>query len=292
MVPENLLREDAPLTAEEWTRIDETVVQVARNRLVARRFISLYGPLGAGVQCVHEDTFAGADAGAVSLLGEEDVHPVHAEVRDFMAVPLIFKDFQIHWRDIETSRSLGMPLETSAAAAAANFVAHSEDDMILNGNEKLGFEGLMNARWRNTVPLLNWDEAGRAFQNTVDATRKLLDSGFYGPFAMVVSPNMFAKMQRVYNNTGVLEISRVRELVTAGVLQTPALPDNGVLLVATGQENLDIAIAQDLITAYLGPENMNHPFRVLEALVLRIKRPEAICTLEPQGEGKAKSKSS
>ena len=31
---------------------------------------------------------------------------------------------------------------------------------------------------------------------------------------------------------------------------------------------------------FLGPEKMNHPFRVMESLVLRIKRPGAIVTLE------------
>ena len=36
----------------------------------------------------------------------------------------------------------------------------------------------------------------------------------------------------------------------------------------------------DLISAYLGPEQMNHPFRIFESLVLRIKRPGAICTIE------------
>jgi uncharacterized linocin/CFP29 family protein len=39
-------------------------------------------------------------------------------------------------------------------------------------------------------------------------------------------------------------------------------------------------VGQDLITAYLGPEEMGHRFRVLESLALRIKRPGAICTLE------------
>jgi len=38
-------------------------------------------------------------------------------------------------------------------------------------------------------------------------------------------------------------------------------------------------VAQDLITAYLGPENMDHTFRLMEILALRIKRPGAICTL-------------
>lgn len=292
MLRENLLRQDAPLSAEEWQRIDEVVVEVARSRLVGRRFINMFGPLGAGIQCIQRDTFAGADAAGTSLLGEEDIHPVHAEARNFTAIPLIFKDFQMYWRDIETSRSSGTPLDASAAAGAADLVARAEDDLILNGSERLGLEGLTNARWRNTVPLRNWDEAGQAFQNVVDATRKLSDAGYFGPFAMAVSPNMFAKMQRVFDNTGILEIDQVRGLATAGVFQTPVLPDNGAALASTGAQNFDIAIAQDLITAYLGPDKMNHPFRVLEALILRIKRPEAICTLEPQGEEKKRSKKS
>lgn len=286
MLEENLLRNEAPLTAEEWSRIDEVVVQVARNTLVGRRFISIFGPLGAGVQSVYQDTFAGADKGTVSLLGEEDTHPVHAEVRNFMPVPIIYKDFFLHWRDIETGRGCNIPLDISPAAGAASFIAQAEDNLIFNGNEQVGLEGLMNAKWKNTIPLLNWDESGQAFQNVVDATRKLIDTGFFGPYAMAVSPNLYSKMQRVFDNTGVLEINQVRELVTAGVFQTPVLAGNAAVVVSTGPQNFDLAVAQDLITAYLGPEKMNHPFRVVESLVLRIKRPEAICTLEPQGKGK------
>lgn len=289
MLKENLLREDAPLTPDEWNQIDQLVVRVASNRLVGRRFIQVFGPMGAGVQCMHQDTFAGADSGAVSMLGEEDIHPVHTELREFKPLPLVYKDFWLYWRDIESARSFGTPLDISAAAGAANFVAQAEDDLIFNGSDRLGFEGLMNAKWRNTVPMLDWDQSGQAFQNAVDATRKLIDSGYYGPFAMAVSPTLFARMQRVYNNTGVLEINQVRELMTAGVFQTPVLGDTGAVVVSTGPENFDIAIAQDLITAYLGPDKMNHPFRVLESLVLRIKRPESVCTLEPQAQGKKRS---
>jgi uncharacterized linocin/CFP29 family protein len=288
MLKENLMRNDAPLTPDDWNLIDQTVIQVAKRQLVARRFVTLFGPLGAGVQCIHQDVFAGVDSGTVSLLGEEDIHPVHSEAREFRSVPLIFKDFWLFWRDIETNRALGQPLDVSAAAGAANYVAQAEDDLILNGSESLSFEGLANAKWRNTVPMLDWNEPGQAFQNVVAATRKLIDAGFFGPFAMVVSPGMYAKMQRVFDNTGVLEINQVRELVTAGVFQSPVLADEDSIVVSTGAENFDIAVAQDLVTAYLGPNGMNHPFRVIEALVLRIKRPEAICTLEPQAERKAK----
>ena len=36
----------------------------------------------------------------------------------------------------------------------------------------------------------------------------------------------------------------------------------------------------DMRTAYTESSKMNHHFRVLETVVLRIKRPEAICTIE------------
>ena len=44
-------------------------------------------------------------------------------------------------------------------------------------------------------------------------------------------------------------------------------------------------MAQDLTVAYLAAENLNHLFRVLETVVLRIKRPQAIVTLEETAGG-------
>jgi uncharacterized linocin/CFP29 family protein len=39
----------------------------------------------------------------------------------------------------------------------------------------------------------------------------------------------------------------------------------------------------DMSVAFLGPANLNLPFRVLEMVVPRIKHPDAICTLERGG---------
>jgi len=51
------------------------------------------------------------------------------------------------------------------------------------------------------------------------------------------------------------------------------------VVISVGAENLDLAVAQDMITAYLQVQNLNHYFRVFEAVTLRIKRPQAIATL-------------
>jgi uncharacterized linocin/CFP29 family protein len=275
-----LNRADAPLTDEEWAMVDKTVVDVARRVLCGRRFIHIFGPLGAAVQDVDYDTFAGLGDAVVSVLGDEPVSAVKGTRRIHENIPVIYKDFVLYWRDLETARLMNMPIDVSAAAAAASYVAREEDDLIFYGNKECGYEGLLTVKGRQTLKARDWSVPGNAFQDVIDARVRLLDQGFYGPYALAVSPVGFAHMHQMFKSSGVLEINQVRELAAAGVFQTGALKPNHAVLVSTGIQNFDIALAQDLVTAYLGAEQMNHPFRVFESLVLRIKRAEAVCVIE------------
>jgi uncharacterized linocin/CFP29 family protein len=276
--------EENPLSDQEWESIKQTVIEVARKRLIGRRIVDLHGPLGPGVQTIVHDHFAGTTIGRLGLLGEEESDPIRSIRRESGIIPLIYKDFIIHWRDIETSRQTGAPLDTSAAAGAAAFCADAEDDLIFNGYPEMGYEGLMIVDGRNTLKRRNWAEAGNAFKDVVDATQMLVKAGFYGPYAMVVSPWLYSQMHQVHPGTGVLEIEHIRQLVTDGVYQSPLIKEGYGLIVATGSQNFDLAVAQDLTVAYLGAEHMNHPFRVFESVYLRIKRHSSICTLEPAEE--------
>lgn len=78
---------------------------------------------------------------------------------------------------------------------------------------------------------------------------------------------------------GRLELELVQQVAEAGVFQTPVLGDGEGVLVSTGLDVLDLALAEDMQVAFLGPQNMNMVFRVLKSLALRIRRPEGICTL-------------
>lgn len=123
-------------------------------------------------------------------------------------------------------------------------------------------------------------ETGKAFEDVVEATRKLQQMGQTGPYALVLSPELYAALHRVHQGTNVLEIEHVRELVTDGVFQSPALKGKSGVVVNTGRHNLDLVIAEDFDSAFLDSEHLNFNFRVYEAVVLRVKRPMAICTLE------------
>ncbi len=275
--------EENPLRPDEWARLTDTVIEVARRTLVCRRFIDLYGPLGAGVQTVAYDEFQGVAPGAVDIVGEEDTAKVFSDQRTFKTIPILYKDFLLHWRDLEAARAHAMPLDVSAAAGAAAFCSQREDELILHGHQKLGHEGLMNATGRATIPLRDWSAPGNGYQNVVEATERLLANGHYGPYAVVTSPRLYAALHRVFEKTGVLEVETIRQLAPEGVFQSNLLGGESAVVVSTGRENLDLAVAMDLSVAYLGAQRMNHPFRVLECLLLRVKHPDAICTIERPG---------
>jgi uncharacterized linocin/CFP29 family protein len=279
-----LSHNEAPISDAQWDDIDKMVIEVARRQLVGRRFISIMGPLGPGVQFITQDLFEGSIQGNIDVLGENASEPVRSSRRTQIHLPMIHKDFILYWRDVEASRKFQQPLDLSAAAAAASGCARAEDDMIFMGYQdpinQVTIPGLLTVPGRQTLQHSDWEAPGGVFQDVIRATEHLAEAGFYAPYAMVAPPRLYTKIHRYMNTTGMMEIEYIRQIITQGVYFSSVVPENRLLVVSTGVQNLDLAIAQDLKTAYLGAENMNHPFRVFETLALRIKRPGAICVIE------------
>lgn len=246
---EYLLREAAPLSGEEWAAVDNIVVQAARQFLVGRQFIKLLGPLGVGTEMV--PVGSGAE-------------------RKFLALDLVLSDFTLSWRDIEASRAAGYPLELGPAAKSAMACAQQEDMLVFNA--------LINAASKS-VALGDWSSDETPLTNVVEAAEALVSDNFFGPYAVILSPALYTKTQRVSANSGMLVSKMVKGVAAGGLFQSPLLVKDQGLVVSLGEFNMDLVVGQDLITAYTGNEGLDHTFRVLESVVLRIKRPGAICKL-------------
>jgi len=266
-----LMRGAAPLTGEEWADLDAFVVRAVERRLVGRRILPLFGPLGAGVQVAPVDALgtAAASGGA---------GPVQRMVRTFAELRELSQDFVLDWRDIELAHAGRLPLEFGPAGVAAAAVAWAEDQLIFRGDADAGVPGLLTVRGRVEVSMSDWIEEG-AFTNITRAIRTLQENDSPGPYALVVSPVGYATMERPYANTGALEITLVRDLAADGVYQSPVLNENEALLLATGRHIADLAVGADMAVAYIAPNGMDHLFRVVETIALRVKRPAGICTL-------------
>lgn len=272
-----LNRGEAPINEAEWTDAATRITRVARRQLVARQFLTLYGPLGSGTQVVAVDRTSGWDLAQVNMQGQDE-DGVAVE-RRYQRVPVLCKDFVLEWRDLDQSRSSGEPLDWSQAEAAASYVALAEDHLVFHGLPGQNLDGLLTVEGRHVLPSTGWEKSGGGLDDVARAVSHLTSAGFMPPYAVATGVMVYARWHRLYGNSGVLEIEQIEKLVGGGVYQSPLVPDDTVLVVAPGPENLDVAVGLDMNLAFVESTRMNHVFRVLETLSLRIKRAGAICQI-------------
>jgi uncharacterized linocin/CFP29 family protein len=265
-----------PLDPSEWQSLLLTARAVG-DSTIARRILEVTAPLGAGVQTVTTETLVGITEGYNSIL-RSDEQQIRAGNRSSGIVPLIFKDFVVHWRDLAESRIMCQRLSTAKVAAAASCCARSEDKFVLFGHEPLGYHGLMTVEGRNIFTGLQWSHPGNAFDNFSKMTEFLSSKGYNGPYAAVVHPHIYASLHRVLKRSSLLEITHVRALLGGGIFRSALLAPRSGLILSTGKQNAELVVSVETSVAFLGSRRMNLPFRVLKAIYLRILRSDSICT--------------
>lgn len=268
-----LSRESSPLTKELWDQIDASVVSTARNALVGRRFLKIFGPLGIGTQSIHIDDYESLDEsydnGLITMKG-----------RKYVEIPTIYDDFTLFSKDLENSKQFGYPIDLSKAAYSAEACSRKEDHLIFFGNQAYGYEGLLTASGVNKISRTDWAVGENAFSDIISALELFAGKGIYGTYSLAMSPDLYMQLQRLQQGTGLLEIDRISKLLGGNVYNSSVLGVGKAVLVCTEPRNMDLVIGQDLATTYLEQKDLNHSFRVLETVLLRIKRKQAITVFE------------
>ena len=265
-----LSRESAPFSSDLWNKIDDAVVNAARRVLTGRKFLTLYGPLGAEALSVPIDDLSRRG------LVEEDGLLVKNGARTYSELPLLYSDFTLYWRDLENSLKNGLPLDLSAAVEAAVTCAKKEDEFIFFGSEALGYKGLLTAAGTSHIKRSDWSIGENPFADIAKGIELLTEKGFVGRLALVLSPNLYTQLQRIQPGTGRMEIERVSALVDGNIFRTPVLGTDRAILVCAEAQNVDLAVGLDFSTAYLELKDLNHSLRILETVLPRIKRSDAI----------------
>jgi len=268
-----LHRDEAPFSDDVWEEIDETVVGAAKAQMSARKLLHTEGPYGLGTRSI-----PGPDR-VVDTGGEDDATTLSASCD--LPVARIQRRFTLSIRDIATFEQRGLPLDTDPAAEAAMECAHCEDDLIFNGSDAVGVDGLLNADGINSTKTKTWDEVGTAIEDVISAVTLLDETGFHGPYTLALAPDAYNRLFRRYKAGSMTELDHIREIVTDGVVKAPAINEGGVLL-ASGAQFAVIVLGQDLSAGFVGPADNVYEFTVSESVSLDLARPEAVCVLEPK----------
>ncbi len=252
-----LMRAGAPISEETWSKIDDMVVTVAQKALVGRKFLEIAGPMGWGVQVAPRFGF-GTEDGAFT-----------AQSADYIRLTELASEFKLKAQHLAIADQTSHGLDLGAVAMAAVALTRHEDELIVGG--------LIKAAEHESA-LGDWAAMGQPFGAVSRAIATLRQAGIEEPFALVLNPKLYAELASLMQH-GRREMAMVESVVKAGVFQYPDMPADKALLVGSSAWNADIVLGQDIATAYLGNEGLDHRFRIFETLALRIKRPASICVL-------------
>lgn len=262
-----LARESSPFEADFWEKIDDVVVSTASRSLVCRRFLSIYGTLGAGAISVAVDDYNKEEQfedGVAKTTG-----------RTFHEIPQLYEDFSFLWRDIENDSQNRLPLDLSSVALAAQNLAKKEDSLILHGNKSINCKGLLNADNAQSIKKSDWSANENPFKDIIAAINKMKEKDINGRYVLILSNSLYFSLQRLQGSTGLTEYQRIESML-GRVYTTSLMPADKALLLCPEFQYMDLTIGIDMRTSYLEQVNLNHSFRIIETVLPRIKNANAI----------------
>jgi uncharacterized linocin/CFP29 family protein len=281
------------LTDYEINYIETQVVKTVRPLLIGRTLMPTRTLPNAGL--TKYTYFLEADMGAptISMTGEEQSMDAVDLTESSVKIPIISKDYNLHWRDILARRNNGEDLNTQHATNAARQIAEDEDRLILTGETlatnifpALGIRGICAS-----AAALGNTEAGGAWPGTAvadvsDSINELETDGYYGPYKLILRSNQYATLRALVGATdsfyfqviGDLLGGQQNILVSNNLYAADGGTDSG-LLIDTSPGNFELLVGADISNNLAQLPTMNYQGKVWEAVVPVIKRPEAACEI-------------
>ena len=205
----NALRTNDVLRKDEWSQIDNVLVEIARKRLVAVGELRSRGQTfsignGLGTTILEWENVSDMEPAQVSMSGvtqgEQDTMEFNLQS---MPLPIIHKDFTINIRKLEASRTTGQSLDTAQTAMATTLVAEQIEQMIFLGEPtRVGTArifGLLTEPNRNTGSVTaDWDVTATGEQMVDDIISMVAAAQadfMFGPYGIFVPYAAFNRMQ-------------------------------------------------------------------------------------------------
>lgn len=283
------------LTDYEINLVETAIVKTVRPMLIGRQLMPTRALPSAGFTQYTYYTENDMGQATISMTGEEQSMDLVDLTESHVHIPIISKDYNLHWRDVLKRRDAGEDLNTQYAENAARQVAEEEDMLILTG-EHTGWPALGIAGLRGSCPGTsttngaNWDAAAgagpvAALADIATGKAGLRALGFMGPYKIIMPSAVYGPCfeQLLPSPSEKWGFEALGELIggTQNILISDSLTATGgtldsVLLIDVQPGNFELLVGAD-ITNYLAQlPTMNYQGKVWEAVVPVVKRPNAI----------------
>lgn len=283
----NSLRTNALLREDEWKRIDDAVLMVARERLRGiddLRSAGLTRDLGGlGVIIAEYEKVSDMEPAEQNLAGvSEGREDIPEYTIAGVPVPITHKDFRVNIRHLEASRTRGSSIDVTAAEIAARKVAEALEDMLFNGSSvRIGTNTLPG--YRNFADRIT-GSVSAAWNGTATGEQMVADviamigaaeaANFFGPFVLYVATGTMTYLREDFKtNSDKTVLQRMLEIdALSDVRHSGRMTAGEVLLVQLTSDVIDLPVGQDLTTVEWDSKGgMQMHFKVMAAMAPRLK---------------------
>ncbi|MCI0548602.1 MAG: bacteriocin family protein [Candidatus Rokubacteria bacterium] len=260
-----LRRPHAPLSAEAWKAIDETVLEMAKKTLAARRIATFDGPHGVDHLAVAQGTMSQRR----TREGQAQVW-----VPDVVSLSEIRVPFSVPWAAFDAFERGAPALAADPAEDAARELALAEDRLVLYGEP--GSEGFLSGKESPRLKVGDWAKPGQALGDVVKAVERLDGLGIPGPYELVLTPSRYFAWVRAAEH-GYPTPRHLKELITAAH-RSAVIKDAGALFSTRGDDFV-LTVGGDLAVGYRAHDRDAVHFFCVETIAAQTMTPEAVVIL-------------
>lgn len=246
---------NATLRRDEWKRLDDAVMMVARQRLGGAEDLRSRGltyPLGNGLASTVLEWHDVSDALEAELTMDALTRGNNDRVKfqhNYLPLPIIHADYEINQRVLLNSRNMGAALDTTMAERAARKVAEKLEAMFFTNTSytygetddraRNAIYSYINHPDRNAVTISTaWDDSGKSMSQLLNEVKTLKQTSInnlhYGPWQLYIPTAYETVLDGDYDATTPGTTVRERILKIDGIDSirvVDMLPANNVLLV-------------------------------------------------------------
>jgi uncharacterized linocin/CFP29 family protein len=287
----NALRTNATLRYDEWRLWDQTVLEVARYRMVGVADLIANGlttdipnALGHTVfSWQRMSDFTGADI-SMSGISESENDRLTFDFQN-MPLPIIHKDFNINIRALAASRNGGMPLDTMQIAYATKVVTERIEQLLFIGSTALGSN---NTIYGYTTTPTRLTGSVTASWLTATGSQIIADAltmigvanaqNMWGPWMVYVGTRTFTNLGNDFKANGDLTImERLLNIPgIAGIKPAFWLTEGQVLFVQMTKEVVDMLMGiQPTVVEWESHGGMVTHYKVMAIMVPRMRMDQA-----------------
>lgn len=280
---------NSALRKYEWEELDAAIVAAAVAPLnMTQRFINsgLVRPLGGLGTLVAQYNKVSETSGAntsISGTGSGQKDLVDYDIAG-VPVPVIFKEFEINQRYLDSSRLLGNGVDVTNAAAAARVVGEKIENMLIAGDTSINLNGstiygITTHPNRNTGSATgDWGTISNIVSTVASMTSALKADNYRGPYGLFISDTQYDQAAQSFytDGSGQSALDRILRLPNIQFVDSSAwLTDGDAVLVNLSRDVVELAYVPQYFPAtnleWMSGDGMSNMFKVMAVFAPIVK---------------------